>query len=364
MSESKVGDMLISNTDPERLSRGCHLCGEGQKMVLFVTGLCEHSCAYCPISEKKRGKDVVYANEKLVESDSDIIFEARAIGAGGTGITGGSPLLVLDRVLGYIKLLKKEFGSKHHIHLYTQDFTDESAIGILAEAGLDEIRFHLGPDAWLEVEGHHIMTLARLAQETDMRVGFEVPVPPDKRDGLEHLIRVLDEAKISFVNLNEFEISETNWDTLYELGYEPADDLSNSVAGSRALALEIIETLDVDIPIHFCSSWFKDAVQLRNRLKRRAENTARDYYFITDDGTFIKGVIECPDAKALLVELMEKYDIPENLIGIDTEKCRLEVAPWILEEIAPELEHPCYIIEEYPTSDRLEVEKMPLFKTN
>ena len=227
MSKRKALDEFVSNTDTKRLSAGCHLCGEGQKMVLFVTGLCEHSCSYCPISEKKRGKDVVYANEKLVLDDSDIIFEAKAIDAGGTGITGGSPLLVLDRVLGYIKLLKDEFGKKHHIHLYTQDFADESVIGRLANAGLDEIRFHLDPDSWLSVQEHHIITLAKLAQKTDMRVGFEVPVPPGTKKELEHLIRVLDAEKISFVNLNEFEISETNWDALYELGYVPEDDLSN-----------------------------------------------------------------------------------------------------------------------------------------
>ena len=45
---------------------------------------------------------------------------------------------------------------------------------------------------------------------------------------------------------------------------------------------------------------------------------------------------------------------------VDEEKERLEVAAWVLEEIAPELELQSFIVEEYPTADRLEVERSPL----
>ena len=37
----------------------------------------------------------------------------------GTGITGGEPLMKLDLMLHYIRLLKETFGEEHHIHLYT-----------------------------------------------------------------------------------------------------------------------------------------------------------------------------------------------------------------------------------------------------
>ena len=57
---------------------------------------------------------------------------------------------------------------------------------------------------------------------------------------------------------------------------------------------------------------------------------------------------------------MRRFSIPANLIILDREKARVEVAPWILEEIAKEIDCDCYIVEEYPTSDRLEVERMKL----
>src|SRR3990172_8582645 len=75
-----------------RLPVGCAQCTEGAKMVLFVTGLCSYHCFYCPVSDEKMYRDVVFADEKRVERDEDVLEEARAIRAKGAGITGGDPL--------------------------------------------------------------------------------------------------------------------------------------------------------------------------------------------------------------------------------------------------------------------------------
>lgn len=70
------------------LPKGCVMCRKGAKLVLLVSGRCDSGCFYCPLSSKKKGKDVIYADEKLASSDEDIIFEAESIDAEGTGITG------------------------------------------------------------------------------------------------------------------------------------------------------------------------------------------------------------------------------------------------------------------------------------
>ena len=61
-----------------------------------------------------------------------------------------------------------------------------------------------------------------------------------------------------------------------------------------------------------------------------------------------------------LQEIKEKFGIAADMIAWDDEKKRIETSPFILEEIAEYLPYKCYLVEEYPTADRLEVEKIPL----
>lgn len=130
------------------LTNGCLCCREGAKMVLFVTGLCHRDCFFCPLSDDRKNSDVIFANERPVYSDADVLDEARTMSAEGTGITGGEPLLEFEKVIHYISLLKSEFGQKHHIHMYTSEAPDASRLRELANAGLDEIRFHPPSDLW------------------------------------------------------------------------------------------------------------------------------------------------------------------------------------------------------------------------
>ncbi|MCL2550138.1 MAG: radical SAM protein [Methanimicrococcus sp.] len=134
------------------LTDGCLCCREGAKMVLFVTGRCYRDCFFCPLSVDRKNADVIFANERPVYSDADILDEARTMRAKGTGITGGEPLLELPKVLRYISLLKSEFGKEHHIHMYTSEAPDEKQIKALANAGLNEIRFHPPYEIWIRLE--------------------------------------------------------------------------------------------------------------------------------------------------------------------------------------------------------------------
>ena len=130
------------------LSPGCRICRQGAALVLFVTGRCERSCFYCPLSQERKGRDLVFADETRVEEIREILEEGRAIDALGTGITGGEPLAKLEYVLECIRALKAAFGREHHIHLYTGMLPDKKTLQRLREAGLDEIRFHPPLEEW------------------------------------------------------------------------------------------------------------------------------------------------------------------------------------------------------------------------
>jgi len=337
--------------------RGCKLCELGAKMVLLVTGLCDAGCFYCPLSREKMNRDVIFADEMPVKKDEDILLEAKLIDALGTGITGGDPMKRVARVVHYIHLLKDNFGIGHHIHLYTASGGKED-IEKVADAGLDEIRFHPPPVIWNKMRRSIYDRRIKWAIETGMDVGIEVPVLPDMEKELIPLVKFADDVGV-FVNLNELEFSETNYMELNARGYEPKDDISSAVKGSEELAYKIVN-MDWDITVHYCSSAFKDGIQMKNRLMRRAKNIKKDYEELTEDATLILGVIKGEDLEEIYQTLRERFEVPKELIAINYGRRRVEISPYILEEIAKELPWKAYEVEEYPTWDRLQVERIEL----
>ena len=334
------------------LAEGCEHCVNGSKMVLLVTGRCKWNCYYCPVSLEKKGLDVIYANEARVTDDEGIIAEAESMDATGTGITGGDPLIDIDRTVHFINLLKSRFGKEHHIHLYTATI-DPEKVRRLEEAGLDEIRFHPMVQMWTRMDD---TCLKEIVESTKMDVGIEVPAIPGKEAELSELVRYADSIGVKFINLNELEFSESNWDMMAANSFEVKDDISSAVLGSYETALAVMKA-NKKINIHFCSSAFKDGVQLRRRLIRRAEHICTDYQAVTDDGTLVRGYVYGNSLDDIVSKLRE-LDVPDELFCILDNK--VEVAPWVLEDIADDLGFKCYISEQYPTADGLEVERTPL----
>ena len=338
------------------LPTGCIHCARGGKLVLFVTGKCKAGCYYCPLSRRKRGKQVVYADEMLVNDDSDIIREAELIRATGTGITGGDPLVQPAETARLIRLLKEELGHRHHVHLYTT-CTDASALDLVMKAGLDEIRFHPPLASWDSLQETPFPKAFARSEDHGLDVGIEIPSLPGSRAKILHLLGVAEQCGLSFVNLNELEFSYTNWRALRKRGIDVKSDVSNAAKGSQELALSVIEEAPKGLSVHYCSASFKDSVQLRRRISRRARSIKRPLDVITIDGTIEMGVIEARNLEKVMIEIVERFRIPRRYVEIDTEMKRIEIAPWILQEIAGRLNFDSFIIEEYPTADMLEIER-------
>lgn len=333
-----------------KVAEGCTRCIEGSKMVLFVTGRCGWKCDYCPVSLEKKGKDVIYANEKRVTSDEDIIAEAEAMDALGTGITGGDPLLDMDRTIHMIRMLKDRFGKGHHIHLYTATIDPERAKA-LEEAGLDEIRFHPRDEDW----GHMERTrLSDAVSAVGITVGVEIPALPGRENDIVSLVSYSKSVGVDFVNLNELEFSESNWGMMDIHGYS-VKDISSAVAGSEETAIKVLKRAK-GMNVHFCSSSFKDGIQLRRRLIRRAVHTAEAYQQVTEDGTVIRGFLR--GDHEIIVDRLEELGVPKELYCADGKD--IEIAPWVLEDIHGSLNAEAWLSEQYPTADNLEVERTPL----
>ncbi len=344
------------------LTRGCELCARGSKLVLLVTGRCRSGCFYCPLSEGKRGRDVLFANERPADGAEEVLEEARLIDAEGTGVTGGDPAEVLDRVARLVSSLKAEFGHDHHVHLYTSRALGRDELEFLAGAGVDEVRFHPPVEALADVAAAGYADAVARAAALGMSAGYEVPVLPDRADDLRAFLGSLAGADGSpFVNLNELEFSSSNADALRSRGYQVRSDVSAAVAGSEELGRALVDEFGpAGLNVHYCSASFKDAVQLRRRLERRARNVARPHELVTDDQTILKGLVETDDPEAVARDLMARFDVPPELMLVDGERGVLEVAAWVLDELADDIDADCYLVEEYPSWDRLEVERGPV----
>lgn len=340
-----------------KLPTGCTQCALGGKMVLFVSGICDAKCFYCPLSTGKKMQDVMYADEMPLSNMHDAILEAKMIDALGTGITGGDPLKYYARTSEYITILKEEFGESHHIHLYTISGT-RKAIETVASAGLDEIRFHAPEEIWGRMDSSAFRNRIKWSRDAGLTVGIEVPSIPGTEESTRKLIDFSRRMELDFINLNELEFSETNFEKLLGRGYAIKNDVESGAEGSADLAIKMVREYS-DFPVHYCSAAFKDGVQLRNRLKRRAKNTARPIDVVTREGTIIRGIIQGADIHEIVARLRE-IGVGKEMIHINVPRNRVEVPPWMLPDLKKLLDLDMYEIEEYPTWDAIEVERLKI----
>ncbi|AIY89288.1 radical SAM protein [Geoglobus acetivorans] len=315
------------------LSEGCRLCRKGAKMVLFITGSCPHNCFYCPISEDRRGKDVVFANERFVENLDDIVDEALSMSAEGVAITGGEPLTNPERVYEFLEIFSH---AGLHTHIYTSIPVRESMISKLSEKGLDEIRFH--PPELENAEMYEAPLKA--AKKSGIEAGFEVPALR-----FDEVVVKIVNGNDAFLNVNELEFSDSNYRRLMESGWEPGDFYQ--AIGSKEVADEYARKVD---KFHFCSVKFKEIAQFRRRLIRMAFNMP-DFYRVTKEGTVICGLVEG-----------NKDEIRKFLIRMNAQFTEVDEGFEVDVGVAEKLKDRFYasIIERYPTAERLILEKDPL----
>jgi hypothetical protein len=328
---------------------------EGSKLVLFITGECAFRCFYCPISSEKFGYDLTFANERPAHRFEDVIEEARTMRATGTGITGGDPLDKMERTLDWIRRLKEEFGADHHVHLYTATRVTRAQADALATAGLDELRIHV-PVEWWARNDEYIACLRGL-EGAALEVGVEIPAVPGRLRELEDLLSSLPSPPVRFVNLNELEFSETNFDRMRAREHITKDEETHAAAGSLETARTMLAKR-WPFTLHFCTSVYKDAGQLRRRMLRRAEGVMKGFELLTEEGTIVFGVVEGPRAE--VEEALRGLRAPPVEWAWDEAKSRVAISPSRLERISSRLPFPSFVVEEFPTWDRLEVERTPL----
>ncbi len=274
------------------LPQGCALCLRGLKSIMFVTGICRANCFYCPISRARKGIDVMYINDVPVTSVTTIIREVDLCASAGLAITGGEPVLVLDRVFEICRTLKSIYGQDFHIHMYTNVLHfNRTIVRKLCTTPLDELRLHV-IDPYVAARLMPMLRFLRRCSSFD--IGLEVPALPDKVDDILRVVELLYEYDVvQFVNLNEVDVSESNESTLRSRGY--VIDQDGTVRGSYEAALKILSQVrqrGINLSVHVCCSWTKDLVQIGLRYFLRNVMYSRASSMLEPDGTLVEAVLD------------------------------------------------------------------------
>ncbi|ABL77873.1 radical SAM protein [Thermofilum pendens] len=272
-----------------KLPRGCTLCQQGLKTVIFLTGLCPYNCFYCPLSNYRKQRDVTFVNEVEVYDPGEYftLLKAEILRSGslGASLTGGDPLVKQSLSVETAKFLKEVFGKGFHIHVYTTGLLlRHETLNSLVEAGLDELRIHAPLDRLEEV--------LNVASEwgDKLSIGLEYPALPRSEDSLVRLLEVAERYELDFVNLNQLEFTETNSVSLELRGYRLSEDY-RSAEGSAEAALKAVsyaEEKRLNISVHYCPVKVKDHYQTGLRLYRLAVLSAATHQYVTDDGTLVE----------------------------------------------------------------------------
>ncbi len=326
------------------LSKGCMQCVKGRKLVLFITGVCPRTCYFCPLSEEKFHKDVMYANERKISNMQELVEEAKVSKAKGVGITGGDPLAKFERTLEAIKLLKKEFGDHFHIHLYTSlNLIDDEKVKMLEEAGLDEIRLHLDYDdksLWEKIKF-----------KTSMKKVLEVPSIPGQ--DLKSMVKFVKDY-VDYINLNELEYADAEHNKLSEMEFEEKDPLSNAIKGSEELAFEVMEKFP-SVNIHYCTSMLKNSVQFINRLSVRANNVKKEFDIVKGP-SLIRGAITGDDVNEVYENVSKMFPCAKDNKRVLCSKGNAKKFAKKLKKLGYKVE----IVEELASYDNFEIESEEL----
>ena len=135
------------------LSKGCQACKAGKWLCLYVGKKCNIDCLYCAQGTRQEKmadpeRPDLINDTYHIEDTKNMLNDPGAIWAGqnvgGIGYSGGEPFIYLDKVFSLAN-----FMSACHPHIYQWIYTNgllvtEDKLKRLYDAGIREIRFHIG----------------------------------------------------------------------------------------------------------------------------------------------------------------------------------------------------------------------------
>ncbi|WP_136810239.1 radical SAM protein [Desulfosediminicola flagellatus] len=318
-----VTDLLGTKLDMRKLSPGCKICTEGNWSCLFISGKCNCRCFYCPTSQDEIGKPTT--NSVEFDHPADYVAYLERFGFAGASISGGEPLLTLERSLAFIRAIKRRFGSGIHVWLYTNGtLATVETLSKLRDAGLDEIRFDIG------AIDYNLQPLSR-AVGLIPTVTVEIPAIPEEKERMKCLLSELRDTGVQHLNLHQLRLTPFNYDQLQARNYRYIHGEKITVLDSELAALEILQhgiREGIDLPINYCSFPYKNRFQGGASRRRNASFLLHGFESLTESG-FIRTLtlLGKPAKLHNIISSFGKQSNAETLWKINGAKNQLTLHP-------------------------------------
>lgn len=265
--------------DMRGLSPGCRICTEGGWSCLFISGRCNCDCFYCPTDQSDLGLPTT--NTVAFRHPADYVAYLERFGFSGASLSGGEPLLTPGRTLGFLAAVKRHFGDRIHLWLYTNGtlLSDELVLQ-LRDAGLDEIRFDIG------ATNYDLKALKR-ASGVFSTLTVEIPAIAEEVPRLKQLLPKLRDCGVQHLNLHQLRLTPYNYPRLQPRNYRYLHGEKVTVLDSELAALELLHhavTEGTGLPVNYCSFAYKHRFQARAARQRNASFVNKDFEEITAAG--------------------------------------------------------------------------------
>ncbi|MBC8316873.1 MAG: radical SAM protein [Desulfobulbaceae bacterium] len=260
------------------LSPGCAICTRGEWSCLFINNLCNGRCFYCPTSQLKKSQPET--NSLSFSQANDYLAYLEEFDFRGASISGGEPLITPERTLDFVAKIKKKFGQKIHLWLYTNGIlANEIILRQLADHGLDEIRFDLSAK---DYETDKVEIAARLIPT----ITVEIPAIPEDYPLLSGLLPRLAEIGVKHLNLHQLRLTPFNAEKLLQHPYTYSHGKKITVIESELTALRLVRHAAENggPAVNYCSFAYKERYQGAASRKRAARALAKPFEEVTKAG--------------------------------------------------------------------------------
>ncbi len=335
---ASLKDQLVSaysETKPYYMdiSPGCRHCGEGTWSCLFINGKCNGNCFFCPSAQDEEGEPVT--NTLLFTNPSDYLDYIEKFGIRGVSVSGGEPLMTLDKSVSFLSAVTGRFGDEIHKWLYTNGIliTDE-ILKRLKDAGLNEIRFNL------VAQGYKVDKIKLASQYIDT-VTVEIPAIPEDYERLCALLPQLIESGVRFLNLHQLRCTPYNFNKFRERGYTFLHGHDATVLESEITALKVIKSAadsGIKLPINYCSYVYRNNFQRIRARERSAPYMVKPFEEITSAGMIrsISAIIPKEEADRI-IEILRKDNVADTCFQYDPKSGRFTFKGSILKYLSADI---------------------------